>query len=152
MFNLPPWVKKLSEDTEKFNMLPPSYEERTRVIIKMKSSGSTCSFVQISVLALKHCPILRTNLHRIIKKCWELGFTILIYKKDSPGIPGNFNLIPLESKYAKVFTSLVKNRTYAFLVKNNHTETIILKQRFLEWCFGEGGAHGNINIFDKPCT
>ena len=97
-------------------MLAPSHEERTKFIEKMKSSGSTCPFNKTSVLALKHCPILRTTLRGIIshcwshrKKCWKLGFTTLIYKKDSPG---NFNPIPLEPICAKLFTSLIRNRTY----------------------------------------
>ena len=67
-FNLPSWMKELPENTTDFNMLAPSYQELTKIIKKMKSSGSACPFDQISVLALKRCPILRTALHRIISQ------------------------------------------------------------------------------------
>ena len=125
-------MKKLPEETKYFNM----YKGRTKVIKNMKSSGSTCPFDQISALALRRCPVLRTTLHRIIShcwshqkvsKCWKLDFTILIYKKDSPGNPGNFNPIPLEPICAKVFTSLIKNRTYTFITENSYTEANIQK-------------------------
>ena len=87
-------------------------------------------------ISTKTPSILRTTLHRIIShcwshqkvpKCWKLDFTILIHKKDSPENPGNFNPIPFEPISAKVFTSLIRNRTYIFLIKNNNAEANIQK-------------------------
>ena len=63
-------MKKLHEETKRVKfMLAPSNEKRTKVIKKMKSSSSTCPFDQISVLALKRCPILQTTLPRIMSHC-----------------------------------------------------------------------------------
>ena len=100
----------------------------------MKSNGLVCPFNQISVSTLKLSPVLRTTLHRIIWHCWshqkvpkfwKLGFTILIYKKDGPENPAKFRPITLEPICARMFTSLIRNRTYTFLVENNYVETKI---------------------------
>ena len=71
----------------------------------MKSSASPCPINQISIIALKNCPYLQTQLWRFISKVWEnalfpktwrQGITILIHKKDSNKNPGNFHPITLE--------------------------------------------------------
>ena len=53
-----------------FDTTPPNYREISKVIHKMKSSGSACPFDHVSVIALKRCPILRSALHRIMVYCW----------------------------------------------------------------------------------
>ena len=102
----------------------------------MKASSSPCPFDQISVLVLKKCPIVRTYVLKLLEHCWEKslipefwknGLTVLAYKKGLADDPANFRPITLEPVIAKVLTSLIRNRTYAFLCKNQYIETNIQK-------------------------
>ena len=88
-FNVPPWMKQLNEPAVIFDEEPPSYQEITKIINNIKSSGSPCPFDHVSIIILKRCPILRTIIHKIISHCWsnkmfpqvwKSAFTILIYK------------------------------------------------------------------------
>ena len=102
----------------------------------MKSSDFACPFDHVSLIALKRSPILRSALHRIIVYCWtkkvipatwRKGFFVLIHKKGTPKEPSNFSPITLEPICGKVFTSLIRNRMYSFLVNNSYIETNIQK-------------------------
>ena len=124
----PSWFRNLNEPTEEFNLEPPSYQEVTKIIKKMKSSGSPCPYDQVSIIVLKKCPILRTALHRIIKYCWKndtfptewkYAFTVLIYKRESNKEPSNFRPITLQPVLAKVYSSVIRNRMYTFLIKTS---------------------------------
>ena len=84
------WIPKFNSPTTQFNLDPPTYNEITNVIRKMKPSGSPCPLDQISVICLKRCPYLRTYLTEIIHTAWSSGTvpsewkkacTILIHKK-----------------------------------------------------------------------
>ncbi|CAB4019443.1 Hypothetical predicted protein, partial [Paramuricea clavata] len=133
---IPQWMKKFDRPTKHFNIAAPSYREVTNIIKKMKPGSSACPFDQISIIILKRCPFLRTALHRILVYCWEgnvvpriwkHGFTILIHKKDSPQDPSNFRPITLQPVFGKVFTSIIRNRIYSFLMDNKYIETKIQK-------------------------
>ena len=135
-FNPSSWMKSLDEPDSPFDTTPPSYRKISKIIHKMKSSGSACPFNHINVIALKRCPILRSALHRIIVYCWtkkvipatfRKGFCLPIYKKGTPKEPSNFRPITLEPVCAKVFTSLIRNRMYSSLVNNSYIETNIQK-------------------------
>ena len=102
----------------------------------MKSSASACPLDQISILTLQNCPYLRTVVHRIISYCWDnqtvpkvwkYGFTILIHKKGSTKEPGNFRPITLEPVLSKILSSVIRNRIYSFVSKNNYIETNLQK-------------------------
>ena len=108
-YSPPSWIKILDEPTSLFDLSPRIY--RAKLSTKMKSSGSTCPFDHVSVIALKRCPILRSSLHRIIVYCWQnniipknrkRGFCVHIYKKGSPKQPSNFRSITLEPVCAYV--------------------------------------------------
>ena len=61
---------------------------------------------------------------------WKNGITVLIYKKQDPAFandPANFRPITLEPVIAKVFTSLIRNRIYGYISKNNYIESHIQK-------------------------
>ena len=60
VFNLLSWMKQLEKPIKDFNTKPPTYNEINKIIMKMKSSGSSCPIDQVSTLMLKKCPILRT--------------------------------------------------------------------------------------------
>ena len=101
----------LDEPTSLFDLSPPTYREISKIIHKMKSSGSTCPLDHISVIALKRSPILRSALDRIIvyywenktiPETWKRSFCVLIYKKGSPKQPSNFRPNTLGVVCAKI--------------------------------------------------
>ena len=60
IFSILSWIKQLEKPIKDFNIKPPTYNEINIIIMKMKSSGSSCPIDQVSTLMLKKCPILRT--------------------------------------------------------------------------------------------
>ena len=122
--------------TVRFNRSPPTYQEITKIIKKMKTSGSPCPLDQISVIVLKRIPYLRSYSTVLIQNVWDTrhlpmnwkhAVTILIHKKDSADDPANFRPITLEPVFLKVFKSLLRNRILAFLKGNNYIEHNIQK-------------------------
>lgn len=102
----------------------------------MKSSASPCPLDQISIIAFKKCPYLRTHLWRIITNCWTNSFfptpwkkavTILIYKKGSNTEPENFRPITLQPVLSKIFTSIIRNRIYNYVASNKYIESNLQK-------------------------
>ena len=91
---------------------------------------------QISIIPFKRCPILRTQLWRLLSKwwtekyiptIWKSAVAVLIYKKDSPDNPENFRPIVLEPVMLKVFTSAIRNKIFKFVRDNKYIETNIQK-------------------------
>jgi len=60
LFHLPNWIPTLNDPVIPFDLDPPTYEQITHVIRKMKASGSPCPLDQISIICFKRCPYLRT--------------------------------------------------------------------------------------------
>ena len=60
------WMNTFKDPIINFNLEPPTYTEISKIISKMKSSASSCPLDQISVIASKKCPILRSHLTKII--------------------------------------------------------------------------------------
>ena len=129
-------MKILDEPNSPFDLSPPTYREISKIIHKMKSSGSACPLDRVSVIALKKFPILRYTLHRIIVYCWHnniipdiwrRGFCVLIYNKGSPKQPYNFTSITLEPICAKVLVSLIRSRVCSYFIKSNCIEADIQK-------------------------
>ena len=67
-------------------------------------------------------------LAKIIGYCWEQqyfptkwknGVTALAYKGDSASDPGNFRPITLQPVISKIFTAIIKNRIYDYLLQDN---------------------------------
>ena len=121
----------LDEPNETFNNEPPSYREITKIVNKMKSSGSPCPYIR----ALR-CSYIRTLLQRIITHCWQkqifpeelrYAFTILIYKRTPKKDPANFGPTTLQPVFAKVFSLLIRNRMHTSLAKNKFIETNLQK-------------------------
>ena len=55
-------MKQLEEPMKDFDIKPPTYNEINKIIMKMKSPGSSCRIDQVSRLTmLKKCPSLRTT-------------------------------------------------------------------------------------------
>ena len=73
VFNLPSWIPTLSDPVIPFNLEPPTYQQISNVIRKMKASGSPCPLDQLSIICFKRCPFLRTYLSEIIRTAWSTG-------------------------------------------------------------------------------
>ena len=134
--NVPSWIPKLSDPVFQFDLDPPTYQQITNIIRKMKSSGSPCPLDQLSIICFKRCPYLRSYLTELIHETWRSGTvptvwkracTILIHKKGHTDDPSNFRPITLESVPLKVFTSCLRNAIYSFLTCNNFIEQNIQK-------------------------
>ena len=103
-FSIPSWIPKFASPQTPFNLDPPTYQEITNVIRKMKPSGSPCPLDQLSVICFKRSPYLRSYLTEIIHAAWSSGVvpsewkkacTILIHKKGETDKPANFRPITL---------------------------------------------------------
>ena len=70
--------------------------------------------------------------NKMFPQDWKSAFTILIYKKGNTSDPSNFRPITLQPVLAKIYSSLIRNRIYQFLLKNKYIESRIQKR------FGEG--------------
>ena len=70
LFHIPSWIPRLSDPQVEFDLDPPSYQQVTAVIRRMKASGSPCPLDQISVICFKRCPYLRTYLTELIRAVW----------------------------------------------------------------------------------
>ena len=102
----------------------------------MKISGSPCPLDQISIIALKCSPYLRTYLTEIISQAWKAktipdtwkkAVTILIHKKDTTDDPSHFRPITLQRTALKVMTSFMRKRIFEFLSQNGYAENNIQK-------------------------
>lgn len=131
-------MKKLDEPSNPFNISPPSYQEISNIIKRMKSGSSACPYDKISILIdIKTVSIspncTTSNLNVLLGReiCSQnleiIGFTILIHKQDSPQIPSNFRPITLQPVPDKIYSSLIRNRLYSFMTNNNYIETKIQK-------------------------
>ena len=135
-FRIPSWIPQLSAPTVQFTDKPPTYAKVTRVIRKLKSSGSPCPLDQIPALCLKKCPYLRSYLTAVIEsiwrtktvpEAWKKAVTILIYKKGDTANPENFRPITLESIPLKVYTACVRDAIFEFAMSNKYIDCDLQK-------------------------
>ena len=98
----------------------------------MKSSESPCPLNQISISCFKLCPYFRSFILNICTEVlrnntlpaqWTKAATILIHKKGDPSLPENFRPVTLEPVSLKIFTSLLRNRVFTFLINNQYIES-----------------------------
>ena len=107
------WIPALSDPEFQFDLDPPSYQQVTNIIRRMKASGSPCPLDQLFIICFKRCPFLRTYLTDLIRAVWLSGTipsawkkacTILIHKKGDTNITSNFRPITLETIPLKVYS------------------------------------------------
>ena len=67
VFNILSWIPLLPDPTIEFNLDPPSYQQTTNVIRKVKTSGSPCPLDQLSIICFKRCPFLRSYLTELFR-------------------------------------------------------------------------------------
>ena len=135
-FQIPDWIPSLPLPTSPFDLSPPSYKQITKVVRRIKASGSPCPLVQLSIIPFKRCPYLRSYLTEVFRTVsqsgeipneWKKACTVLIHKKGDQSDPANFRPITLESTPLKIFTSCMRDSMFAFLSTNGYTEHRIQK-------------------------
>ena len=98
----------------------------------MKSSGSPFPLDQTGIICFNRCPYLRSFISNICTEVlrsntlpaqWTKAATILIHKKGDPSLPENFRPITLEPVSLKIFTSLLRNRVFTYLINNQYIES-----------------------------
>ena len=115
---------------------PPTYQQITKVIRRIKTSGSPCPLDKFSIIPYKRCPFLRSFITEIIRAVclsgevpqeWKSACTILIHKKGDTSEPANFRPITLESVPLKILTSCIRDSMFTFLSQNGYIEHRIQK-------------------------
>ena len=135
-FEIPDWIPTLPIPNSPFDLSPPSYKQITKVVRRIKTSGSPCPLDQLSIIPFKRCPYLRSYLTEVFRIIWQSGeipdewkkaCTVLIHKKGDQSDPANFRPITLESTPLKIFTSCLRDSMFAFLSVNGYIEHRIQK-------------------------
>ena len=130
-FSIPSWIPQFKEPNQTFDESPPTYRDISKIIHKMKASGSPCPLEQSPIIVFKKSPYLRSYLTMIISKNWTAGeipiiwkkaASILIHKSNSVNEPENFRPNTLESVPLKVFTSALRNKMFHFRRTNGFIE------------------------------
>ena len=98
----------------------------------MKFSGLPYPLDQISIICFKRCPYLRSFILNICPEVlrsntlpaqWTKAATILIHKKGEPSLSESFKPITFEPVSFKIFTSLLRNRVFMYLINNQYIES-----------------------------
>ena len=120
VFRIPSWMPTYSAaPSTPFDLTPPSYKQITKIVRKMKASGSPCPLDQISIICFKRWPYLRSFITEAIAKVWVKGcipnewkkaVIILIHKKGESEDPANFRPITLEPVTLKIFTACLRDK------------------------------------------
>ena len=156
VFRIPSWIPTYSAaPSTPFDLTPPSFKQITKVVRKMKASGSPCPLDQISIICFKRCPYLRSFITEAIAKVWvkgcipnewKIAVTILIHKKGESEDPANFRPITLERVTLKIFTACLRDKIFEFLKENNYIEHnlqkgFIPKAVWYIWAHCANGSH-----------
>ena len=138
-FIIPSWIPSLSQLSTPYDLSPPTYQQITKIIRRIKASGSPCPLDKISIIPYKRCPYLRSFITEVIRVVrlsrevpneWKSACTILIHKKGEVSEPANFRPITLEIVPLKILTSCIRDSMFTFLSNNGYSEHRIQK-RFL---------------------
>ena len=80
-FKFPDWIPSLSAPTIPFDLSPSSYHQITKVVRRIKASGSPCPLNQISIIPFKRCTHLRSYLTEIFRIMWQRGNSLTCGKR-----------------------------------------------------------------------
>ena len=114
-----------------FGLRPPTYQQVTNLIRKMKSSASPGPLDQVSIICFKHCPYLRSYVTSIIHSIWishtapstwKKACTIVIHKNGDINGPSNFRPITLQSVCNENIYIMLTKRNLQALSENNYIE------------------------------
>ena len=84
IFTIPSWIPTFNEPELAFDEAPPTYQQITKIIRKMKTSGSPCPLDQIPVIVFKRSAYLRSYLKAIINSIWASGKIPEAWRKQFP--------------------------------------------------------------------
>ena len=133
---MPSWIPSLPQPTIPYNLSSPSYQQITKILRRMKASGSPYPLDKLSVIPFKRCPYLKTYLaqtfsllwnSREIPMNWKRACTVLVYKKGDTSDPSNFRPISFESVPLKTCNFCVRDSMFSYLSSNNYLEHKIQK-------------------------
>ena len=135
-FEIPDWIPTLPLPKSPSDLSPPSYKQISKVVRRIKTSGSPCPLDQISIIPFKWCPYLRSYITKVFRIIWQSGeipdewkkaCTVLIHTKGDQSDPTNFRPITLESTRLKIVTSCLRDSMFAFLSVNGYIDHRIQK-------------------------
>ena len=72
-FEIPDWIPTLPLQNSPFDLSPPSYKQISKVVRRIKASGSPCPLDQLSIIPFKRCPYLRSYLTEVFRIIWQSG-------------------------------------------------------------------------------
>ena len=130
--SISPWMKTLDPPKVVMNIDSPSNQKTTKVINYIWKSASPGPIDQFSLIIVKNCHITRIILTRIIASFWKNkyfqtkwknGYTILSNRSDLRSDPVKFKYITLQTAMSKLFTAVIKNRTYTSRHKGGFGQT-----------------------------
>ena len=105
-FKIPNRIPPLADPSIPYDLSPPTYQQITKIVRRMKASISPCPLDKISIIPFKRCPYLRSYIAELFRFIWQSGevpvewkkaCTVLIHKKGNTTDPVNFRPITLES-------------------------------------------------------
>ena len=124
---IPSWIPPLAQPSVPCDLSPPSYQQITKTIRRMKASVSPCPLDKISIIPFKRCPYLCSYITAVVTVIWWPGeipadwkktCTVLVHKKGDTADPSNFRPITLESVPLKIFTACLRDSMLAFFKAN----------------------------------
>ena len=121
-FKIPDWIPPLADPSKPYDLSPPSYHQITKVIRRMKASGSPCPIDKISIIPFKRCPYLRSYITELFRIIWQSGEIPCVWKKACTVLIHKKGDVPL-----KIFTSCIRDSMFAFLNTNGFIEHKIQK-------------------------
>ena len=133
---IPSWIPSLSQSCIRYDLSPPTYQQITKVLCRIKACGLPCPLYRISIIPYKRCAYLRSFITEIIRAVllsgeipqeWKSVFTILIQKNGDTSEPANFRPITLESVPLQILTSCIRDSMFTFLLQNGYIEHRIQK-------------------------
>jgi len=138
VFNKPDWMPpiKLPASPMVHGTVCPDYLDITKIVRSMRSKISPCPLDGISIIIFKRCPILRSNLTKLILACWRKKYfpliwrratVSLVYKKGDTSDPQNFRPIALQPVLGKVLNACIRNKLWSFLSTNDLVDTKMQK-------------------------
>ena len=109
------------------------------VIKRARSSSAPALFDQIPYQIFKRCPSLTHALLSLFQCCWSTSTIPTSWKLagiklvgessalDNPREPSNFHPIALTSCVGKLFTTILKNRWFEFMLSNKYLDRSVQK-------------------------
>ena len=135
-FQKPDWIPPLGQPSISYDLTPPSYQQITKAIRRMKAAGSPCPLDKVSLIPFKRCPYLQSYVTELFRLIWQSGeipnvwkkaCTVLMHKKGDTNEPCNYRPITLESVPLKVITSCLRDSLFSFLTANGFIEHKVQK-------------------------